>query len=129
MPTSSSTPRRTVMARWRTSAAAAAVVLVATACGNADPREGAATGALPGNAKLAPVGQKPLQVRGTGFLPIEHVQVATKGKTVSSVADAQGTFVASLPGVSGCDSITVTAKGDEGSHAEFNLSQIVCRDE
>jgi hypothetical protein len=118
------------MARWRTSAAAAAIVLVATACGSAEPSGGAAaTTDLPSKAQLAPAGKKPLRVRGTGFVPIEHVKVATKGKTVDTVADAQGTFVASLPGVSGCDSITVTATGDEGSHAEFNLSQIVCLDE
>jgi hypothetical protein len=117
------------MARWRTSAAAAAVVLVATACGNAEPAgDAAATGALPGSAKLAPAGQKPLKARGTGFLPDEHVQVSTKGKTVNTVADSQGAFVVSLPGVSSCESVTVTATGDEGSDAEFNLSQIACND-
>jgi hypothetical protein len=115
------------VARWRTSAAAAAVVLVATACGTAEPsRDAAATGALPGHAHLAPVGQKPLRAIGTGFLPIEHVQVTAKGKTVNTVADAQGHFVVSLPGVSNCGSAKVVAAGDEGSHAEFNLSQIAC---
>jgi hypothetical protein len=120
------------MARWRTSAAAAAVaaavVLVATACGNPDLRSGSATGALPGSAKLAPAGHKPLKARGTGFLPDEHVQVSTSGKTVNTVADSQGSFVVSFPGVSSCESVTVTASGDEGSHAEFNLSQIACND-
>ena len=43
-----------------------------------------------------------------------------------TVADSQGGFVVSLPGVNSCDSVTVKATGDEGSHAEFNLSQIVC---
>ena len=117
------------MARSRTSAAAgrAAVVLVATACGHAEPSpQAGATKNLPSKAQLAPVGQKPLKVRGTGFLPDEHVQVATKGKTVNTVADSQGGFVVSLPGVNGCDSVTVVATGDEGSHAEFNLSQISC---
>jgi hypothetical protein len=115
------------MARWRTSAAALAVALVATACGNAEPsRDAAATGALPGHAQLAPVGEKPLRAIGTGFLPIEHVQVTAKGKTANTVADAQGHFVVSLPGVSNCGSTTVKASGDEGSHAEFNLSQIAC---
>jgi hypothetical protein len=117
------------MARWRTSAAAVAVVLVATACGNAEPSgEANATATLPSNAKLAPVGQKPLKAEGTGFLPDEHVKVATKGKTVVTVADAQGGFVVSLPGVNNCESATVTATGDEGSHAEFNLSQVACND-
>jgi hypothetical protein len=115
------------MARWRTSAAAAAVVLVATACGSTSPaRDADATATLPSNAQLAPAGQKPLKVRGTGFLPDEHVQVTTKGKTVVTVADAQGSFVVSLPGVNSCESATVKATGADGSHAEFNLSQIVC---
>ena len=115
------------MARWRTSFAAAAVVLVATACGNADPREGAATGALPGNAKLAPVGQKPLTVKGSGFQANEKVLVsANKTKTETAVSDSTGTFSVSLPGVTSCDSVTVVATGSKGSHAEFNLSQIVC---
>ena len=118
------------MARWRTSAGvtavAATVVLVATACGDPDLRSGSATGALPGSAHLAPTGQKPLKAAGTGFLPDEHVQVTAKGKTINTVADSQGNFVVSLAGVSSCDSVTVEADGDEGSHAEFNLSQIAC---
>ena len=117
------------MARWRTSVAAAAVVLVATACGQAEPSgDAAATATLPSKAKLAPVGQDPLKARGSGFLPIEHVQVTTKGKTVNTVADSQGTFVVSLAGVNNCGSATVVATGDEGSHAQFNLSQIACVD-
>jgi hypothetical protein len=117
------------MARWRTSAAAAAIVLLATACGQAQQsHEAAVSTKLPSNAQLAPVGQKPLKVRGTGFLPDEHVQVGTKAKTVNTVADSQGGFVVSLPGVNNCDSVTVTATGADGSHAEFNLSQIVCND-
>jgi hypothetical protein len=75
-----------------------------------------------------PVGQKPLKARGSGFLPIEHVQVTTKGKTVNTVADSQRTFVVSLAGVDNCGSATVVATGDVGSQAEFNLSQIACVD-
>jgi hypothetical protein len=115
------------MARWRTSAAAVALVLIATACGQGGPsRDAAASATLPSNAKLVPVGQKPLKARGTGFLPDEHVLVSTTGKSIKTVADSQGGFVVSLAGVSSCDSITVTAKGADGSHAEFNLSQIAC---
>jgi hypothetical protein len=118
------------MARWRTSVAAAAgaavVVLFTTACGHTGPNRDAAASSLPSKAQLAPAGQKPLQVRGTGFLPDEHVQVTTKGKTVNSVANSQGAFFASLPGVNNCGGATVTATGDEGSHAKFNLSQVSC---
>jgi hypothetical protein len=120
------------VARWRTSAAAAAVVLlVATACGQAEPsHEAAATQTAPaGQPQLAPTGQKPLKVEGTGFQPGEKVQVATKGvPTKTTVADSAGSFVVSLPGVDSCDSINVVANGSHGSHAEFNLSQIACLD-
>jgi hypothetical protein len=67
-----------------------------------------------------------LKAKGTGFLPDEHVKVQAKGKTIVTVADSQGGFVVSLAGVSSCDSVTVTATGADGSHAEFNLSQIAC---
>jgi hypothetical protein len=122
------------VARWRTSAAAAAVVLVATACGHTEaPQPAAATTAtVPGRAQLAPAGQKPLKVQGSGFHPNEKVVVTAKakgGRSVSTVADSTGTFVVSIPGVDGCDSVTVTATGSKGSHAEFNLSQVVCLDE
>ena len=66
-----------------------------------------------------------MRAGGTGFLPIEHVQVTAKGKTVNTVANAQRNFVVSLPSVSNCGSATAVAAGDEGSHAEFNLSQTV----
>ena len=119
------------MALWRTSAAAAAVLLVATACGQAEPsHEAAATQTMPaGKAQIAPTGQKPLKVKGTGFQPGEKVQVATKGlPSQTAVADSAGAFVVSIPGVDACDSINVVANGSRGSHAEFNLSQIACLD-
>ena len=52
-----------------------------------------------------------------------------RARRASTVADSQGTFVVSLAGVNSCDSVTVTATGAKGSHAEFNLSQIVCNDD
>ena len=118
------------MALWRTSAAAAAVVLVATACGHtAASHEAAAKQTVAGRPQLAPTGQKPFQVKGTGFQPDEKVQVTTKGVAgKTTVADPAGAFVVSFPGVSSCDSVTVVANGSRGSHAEFNLSQIACID-
>jgi hypothetical protein len=103
-------------------------VLLATACGHTEAsHEVAATTAVPGRAQLAPAGQKPLTVKGTGFQPGEKVRVtANGGKTTTTVADSSGTFGARLPGVNSCDSLTVVATGSKGSHAEFNLSQIVC---
>jgi hypothetical protein len=119
---------RPAVARWRTSAAGAVVVLVATACGHNQPsHEAAATTTVSSQAQLAPTGQKPLTVKGSGFHPNEKVRLVANGsKTANTVADSSGTFVASLPGVNSCDSTTVVATGSKGSHAEFNLSQIVC---
>ena len=116
------------MARWRTSAAVAALLLVATACGHtAASHEAAATATVPSHAQLAPTGQKPLTVKGTGFQPDEKVWVAAKGAaSTTAFADSSGTFVVRLPGVNSCDSVNVVASGSRGSHAEFNLSQIVC---
>jgi hypothetical protein len=119
------------VAPWRTSAAAAAVLLVATACGATvgardDPAPTTQTAA--GKPQLAPNGQNPLTVKGTGFQPNEKVLVSTKGvPTQTTVASSAGTFEVALPGVDSCDSINVVANGSRGSHAEFNLSQIVCR--
>jgi hypothetical protein len=91
--------------------------------------EAAATQTAAGQPQLAPSGQKPLKVKGTGFQPGEKVLVATKGvPSQTTVASSAGTFVVSLPGVDSCDSINVVANGSRGSHAEFNLSQIACLD-
>jgi hypothetical protein len=125
-------PRRRAVARWRTSFATAAVVLVATACGHTEPsHQAGATTTVPSKPQLAPTDQKPFTVKGTGFQPNENVRVianGTKGGT-DTVADSSGGFVARLPGVKSCDSVTVVATGSKGSHAEFNLSQIVCLDQ
>ena len=110
------------MARWRTSAAAAAVVLVATACGHASESASQPTGTS--RPQLTPTGQLPLTVKGTGFRPQEKVRVAAKGTQSTStavIADPSGTFVVRLHGLKSCDSVTVVATGSSGSHAEFNL--------
>jgi hypothetical protein len=107
-------------------------VLVATACGHTEPSQSAAatTTVPPSKPQLAPTDQKPFTVKGTGFQPNENVRVVANGtKSADTVADSSGAFVAPLPGVKSCDSVTVVATGSKGSHAEFNLSQIVCLDE
>ena len=118
------------MARWRTSAVVAALLLVATACGHTvDSHDAASTTTVASRPQLAPIGQTPLTVKGTGFQPNEKVRVAAKGaRPATTAADSSGTFVVRLPGVAACDSINVEANGSRGSHAEFNLSQIVCND-
>jgi len=115
------------VARWRTSALAV-VVLVTTACGHTEAsHRAAATTTVPSRPHLAPVGQQPLTVKGTGFQPHEKVRlVANGGKPTTAVADSAGLFEARLPGVDSCDSVTVEATGSQGSHTDFNLSQIAC---
>jgi len=115
------------VALWRTSAAVAALLLVATACGHVDSREAASGTTIASRAQLAPIGQQPLTVKGSGFQPNEKVRVSVNGAgAATTAADSSGAFVARLPGVDACDSLTVAANGSAGTHAEFNLSQIVC---
>ena len=122
------------MALWRTSAVAAALALLAAGCGAAQHEASQTTPGTtptPGKAQLAPKGQKPLTVEGTGFHPQEQVTVVAKGmqsQRVTAQADSSGSFEASFDKVDACDSITVTATGSKGSRAEFNFSQIVCMD-
>jgi hypothetical protein len=122
------------VALWRTSAVAAAFALLAAGCGAAQHEaSGTTTGAAatPNKAQLAPKGQKPLTVEGTGFHPEEKVTVVAKGmqsQQVSAEADSSGSFEATFDKMDACDSITVTATGSKGSRAKFNFSQIVCMD-
>ena len=105
----------------------------------------AATGSFGGNGSDTPplptgganrptiyaVGRDPLRMRGNGFKAGEHVTVKAKGAAAgarvdTATASRRGTFVTVLRGVKGCDSIDVTARGDRGSRASFNLSSFVC---
>jgi hypothetical protein len=119
------------VARWRTSAALAAVALVA-GCGH-DPSPGArgATGTTASRPQIVPVQQQPLVVKGTGFQPGEKVALAAKGLQSSRAtarADGSGEFESTFHGLKNCDSVTVVAVGSKGSRAQFNLSQIACVD-
>lgn len=120
-------PLQVGVGQWRTSAVLAAVALVAAACGHETPSgRGDTSVARP---HLLPVGQSPLRVKGSGFRPNEPVRLEAAGMRttrLSTRADAAGTFVATLKGIDGCDSVTVTATGSKGSRASFNLSQIAC---
>jgi hypothetical protein len=119
--------------RWRTKAVAAVVALVAVpaaiaavvvqSSGSSSHVDAAR------HARLLPISQDPLRVKGAGFQPRERVRLRLDGdvkavKTVS--AGARGTFVATFRGVSACGSVTVTARGSRGSRASFNLAQIMC---
>jgi hypothetical protein len=128
------------VARWRTRAAVAAVVLVAGAAvvavvvhasGSDTPSARIETNEknAGSRARVEPVGQGPLRVRGTSFLPGELVRVALSGQTKKSrsvTADGRGSFRVLFRNVSSCDSVTVTATGSQGSRAGFNLSSYVC---
>jgi uncharacterized protein YfaP (DUF2135 family) len=120
--------------RWRTRAVLAAVALVAVAAviatvvgqtSGSSSREPKAVR----QAQIAPMGQNPLTVKGSGFRPGERVRLVVKGSegaALTAKAGPDGSFVAAFRWLNGCDSVTVTAAGSKGSRASFNLSQIAC---
>lgn len=73
--------------------------------------------------------QSPLRVEGTGFRPGEEVRIevdAPNGRAKQTRASSGGSFTTDISALTGCGSVTVTATGSQGSHAEFNFSQIAC---
>jgi len=88
------------VALWRTSAVAAALALLAAGCGAAQHEASQTTTGTtptPGKAQLAPKGQKPLTVEGTGFHPQEQVTVVAKGMQSQRVtAQADNPFRLSI---------------------------------
>jgi hypothetical protein len=122
--------------RWRTKALLAGIAFVAApAAIAAAVVQGSDSGssaqrAATRHARLMPVGQDPLRVKGVGFVPRERVRLKVEGRPSGSrsvTAGSRGSFVISLPGMSTCGGVTLTAAGSRGSRASFNLSQFVCR--
>lgn len=127
-------PPQPAVARWRTRAVLAAVALVAvgaviaTVVGQTSGSSSREPTAVR-QAQIAPMGQTPLTVKGSGFRPSERVRLVVKGSqgaALTAKAGPDGSFVAAFRGLNGCDSVTVTAAGSKGSRASFNLSQIAC---
>jgi hypothetical protein len=120
--------------RWRTKALVAVTALVAVSLvvvavvlgsgsGSSDTKASAQ------RARLLPVSQNPLRVKGTGFRPSERVKVVVVDTAVRRrvTASSTGSFVVAFPGLGTCNGVTVKAAGSHGSRASFNLSQgIVC---
>ena len=80
-------------------------------------------------ARLLPVGQQPLRVKGTGFVPGERVRLTLGGGTGlgrTVRAGGNGSFTVVFRDVDACDSVTAEARGSKGSRASFNFSQIAC---
>jgi len=127
-------PPQPAVARWRTKAlvaagalalaGAAVAAVVASDSGSHKERRDQDE-----RARLMPVGQAPLRVKGTGFMPGERVRLTLGGGTglgQTVRASADGSFTAVFRNVSACDSVTANARGSKGSHASFNFSQIAC---
>jgi hypothetical protein len=75
------------------------------------------------------VSQHPLRIEGTGFRPREEVRIEVdtpNGRAEHARANSGGSFTTDITELTGCGSVTVTATGSQGSHAEFNFSQIAC---
>ena len=102
--------------------------------GGDDPKQKPRGGpALPpsGKARILPTGFSPPTLKGTGFRPGENVTVQVRegaSPTKKRVkANASGSFAVRLPApVDRCNGMTVTAVGDQGSRAAFQLSEVVC---
>ena len=84
-----------------------------------------------GKPRIFPVGLAQAKIKGTGFKPGENVTVKvlegmTKG-TKKARANASGSFVVAFGSMAGrCAGMTVTAVGDKGSRAGFQLSSFTC---
>ena len=127
-------PPQPAVARWRTKALVAAgalalagaAVAAVVASDSGFHQEGRDQDERP---RLMPVGQAPLRVKGTGFVPGERVRLTLGGGTglrQSVRADTDGSFTAVFRNVSACDSVTADARGSKGSRASFNFSQVAC---
>jgi hypothetical protein len=116
--------------RWRTKGLAAVLALVTVSLvvvgvvlggsgSSADTRASA------GRARLVPVSQNPLRVKGTGFRPREQVKLKVVDTAVRRLVTASsgGSFVVGFRGLDTCNGVTVKATGSRGSRASFNLSQ------
>jgi hypothetical protein len=120
--------------RWRTKALVAAgalalagaAVAAVVASDSGSPKEEQARDE---RARLLPVGQKPLRVKGTGFVPGERVRLTLGGGTglgQTLRAGTNGSFTAVFRDVGACDTVTAEARGSKGSRASFNLSRVAC---
>jgi hypothetical protein len=84
-----------------------------------------------GKARILPAGLSPPAVKGSGFKPGENVTVRLvdgAAKATKRVkADSKGAFVVRLQtGYDRCNGMTVTAVGDKGSKASFQLAEFLC---
>jgi hypothetical protein len=84
-----------------------------------------------GKPRIFPVGLAQAKIKGTGFKPGENVTVKmlegmSKG-TKKARANASGSFIVAFGSMAGrCAGMTVTAVGDKGSRAGFQLSSFTC---
>jgi hypothetical protein len=109
--------------------ALALAVLALAACGGGQSAAPSGSSSWPQRPELKPVSESPLRVAGSGFQPGEKVHLAVNGPETHAKdtrADSSGNFTTSLSQPSSCGSLTVTATGSQGSHVEFNLSEIAC---
>jgi len=115
--------------RWRTKGLVAVPALLAVSlvvvAAVLDSGSSAKTNAGAERARLMPVSQNPLRVKGNGFRPRERVKLTVVGTAVRRwvTASSRGSFVVGFPGLDPCNGVTVKATGSRGSRAAFNLSQ------
>src|SRR5829696_8904212 len=81
-----------------------------------------------GKARLLPMNFAPPTLKGTNFKPGENVTVKVEGGRSKKVqANGSGAFTVRFPArVQRCNGMTATAVGDKGSHAAFQLAELMC---
>ena len=83
-----------------------------------------------GKPRILAISLSPLVIKGTGFVPGEHVTVkivdGPKAKR-HTTANAQGAFTVRVPTrFDRCNGMTVSAVGDKGSRTGFALAEFLC---
>jgi hypothetical protein len=114
--------------------AAALVVSATTGAETLVPGGGESKTKVPGNevrtngrAQIMPAAYAPPTLKGTRFKPGENVTVRLDGKTKKVRANSSGAFTVSFRGrADRCHGMSVTAVGDKGSRAAFQLSELMC---
>jgi hypothetical protein len=103
----------------------AVAVAAATGTFSDEPKSKTPFPGATGRPAIVAKSTNPLIVSGTGFKPRERVRVGMNSSRRTVVASGSGSFSIRFK-TNACGSITVTAVGNHGSRASFNISSFVC---
>lgn len=86
----------------------------------------AAAPAAASRTALVLVSGRPLEVRGTGFVPRERVTVRVGAHRLLVRASGSGRLLATFSGVDRCSAGTIIAVGAHGDRAVLHLPPVMC---